>query len=351
MKSITDIADRLKRKPSDVVGIHLDTGATRVVRLRKAKDTVSVTGIDSLPPAELVQKGLEGAADGHVRPLVLPSRLRAPHACFALPSDTASVKLLSFSGPFDEKAQERIPASMGLSEAQDYRIATRVIIEGQGRAESRVLAVAMPGAHIQAVTQLLPHGTPAPYTAEVAPLAAITAFARFLGLSDAGEAVGVIEIGTTASAFALFKSGTPLLFRLFEFGTGTIVDTVKEMLKVDRETAEGIISDGAFDISQPVRKAMAPLIKQLIVSRDFVERRENCAVSSLYVGGHMGIWGALLDDLHAALDLEVVPWNPLEGLDIHEDAIPGHLADQIHEFAAAVGACLPVMEDSDESAS
>ncbi len=351
MAALADIADRFKRTPTDVVGIHLDTDATRVVRIRKMKETITVVGVDSLPPVALAQSAFEDVAEGHVQPMALPTRLRGQHACFALPADTAAVKLLSFSGPFDERARGRIPASMGLKDVNDYRIGTRVIVEGHGRAESRVLAVAMPGAHVHAVTRLLPSGTPAPYSAEVAPLAALTAFASFLERPAAGDAVGVIEIGTTSSAFALFKSGLPLLFRLFDFGTGTIVDTVKEMLKVDRETAQGIISDGAFDISQPVRKAMAPLIKQLIVSRDFVERRENCAVSNLYVGGHMGVWGALLDDLHAALDLKVETWDPLGGLQIAEDAIPGHIADQRHEFASAVGACLPIMEASDEPAS
>lgn len=283
--------------------------------------------------------------------MALPARLRAPYACLAVPADTASVKLLSFAGAFDERAQQRIPASMGLGDAGSYRVATKVIAEGHGKAESRVLAVAMPEEHVQAVTKLLPSGTPVPYTAEVAPLAGLTAFAAFLDRTHSGEAVGVIDMGTTTSAFALFKERLPLLFRLFEFGTNTIVDTVKEMLKVDRETAEGVISDGAFDISQPVRKAMAPLIKQLIVSRDFVERRENCNVSDLYIGGHTGIWGGLQDDLRSALDIQVETWDPLKGLEVAPDAIPGNLVNHTSEFAAAVGACLPTLTENDEPAS
>jgi len=350
MKSFKDIADQFKRKPSDVVGIDLDTSATRVVRMRKTGDVISLVGVDSLPPSELIQNNFEDAG-GHVQPMALPARLRAPHACLALPADTAAVKLLSFTGSFDERARERIPASMGLSDAGDYRIATKVIAEGHGRTESRILAVAMPDAHIHAASLLLPSGAPVPFSAEVAPLAALSAFTAFLDCVETGEAVGVINAGTNSSAFALFKDRLPLLFRLFEFGTGTIVSTVKEMLKVDRETAEGIIADGAFDISQPVRKAMTPLIKQLIVSRDFVERRENCTVSHLYVGGHMGIWGALLDDLRAALDVQVETWNPLGGLEVADGAVPEHLAEQKPEFAAAVGACMPVLTSDYEPAS
>ena len=90
MKSFKDIADQLKRKPNDVVGIDLDTSATRVVRMRVAGDVISLVGVDSLPPVELVQNNFEDAG-GHVQPMALPARLRAPHACLALPADTAAV--------------------------------------------------------------------------------------------------------------------------------------------------------------------------------------------------------------------------------------------------------------------
>ena len=50
-------------------------------------------------------------------------------------------------------------------------------------------------------------------------------------------------------------------------------------------SAQQILFDGSFDISQPIAEVMGPFEKQLIVSRDFVERRENCRINKIYAAG------------------------------------------------------------------
>ena len=121
---------------------------------------------------------------------------------------------------------------------------------------------------------------------------------------------------------------------------------MQSTLGVDRETAQGIITDGSFDISQSISDIMESLIKQMIVSRDFVERRENCHVSQLFVTGGLARSQDAIEDVRSAMDVEVEFWNPFEGMSISKDAVPPELEGKEWRLAAATGACLGVFEDT-----
>ncbi len=41
--------------------------------------------------------------------------------------------------------------------------------------------------------------------------------------------------------------------------------------------------NGSFDVSQLVKGAMEPFVKQLVISKHFIERRDNCHVSRVFV--------------------------------------------------------------------
>jgi len=340
MRSFKDIAEQLRRGPTDAVGFHLDEVATRAVRLRKVNDELTVTAAEIMPPATIA----EGENEVTALPLTVPSKLKAPYAGFAVQAREGMVKLLSFPGSFDGRYEEKIPAQMGLKDADGYRFSTNVVVDGHGRIESKVLAAAMPSDFIKSVLRLLPSGIPAPYSLEPACLSAFTTVLHFLEMQHGNQPVGAIEFGDSKSAFALFIDRCPVLLRRFDLGTETIVSNVQQTLKVDRETAEGIISDGAFDISQPIRKALSPLIKQLIVSRDFIERREDCSVGRIYASGALAHWGNVCADLRSALDLQIEAWDPFAAVAVAADALPENVDTRRHEFAAAIGACLGILE-------
>jgi len=155
----------------------------------------------------------------------------------------------------------------------------------------------------------------------------------------------VIDFGARISTFVLFNKGVLALIRRFDVGTDTLLDRVRETLGVDRETAEGIISDGAFDVSQSVTEVMEPLVKQLVVSRDFVERHENCHVVKVYVSGGLAASRNSLDELASSLGIEVDLWNPFEGLTIMPGVLTENLAGKEWRFSVAIGACLATFEE------
>ena len=183
-----------------------------------------------------------------------------------------------------------------------------------------------------------------PHSLEVSALAVLTAFETTFLNSRGDDPVGMLEFGARTSCLALFNKGNLALVRLFDIGTDAIVDKVKASLGVDWATAAGIVQDGAFDITQPLYEALSPLVKQITVSRDFVERREDCRIRNVFVSGGLSQASGALNELASMLGTETAPWSPLDQLSVASGAIPEELVGQEWRFTAAIGACLATLE-------
>jgi Tfp pilus assembly PilM family ATPase len=344
MRPFNDLLKNMQRGPVDVVGLDVGISGVKAVRLQKRDSEVVVAAVDILPGVNLAP--LMADPETTVPALELPPRIRARYGCVTLTGETSIVKLLTFPGHFDEKAAEKIVENMGIEDASKYRIAYKLVSEGHGRAESRVLTVAMPEDCARIAPQLLPGGYPVPFSIEVSGIASLTAFMRTLASRHAEDAVAAMDFGTNTSMFAIFNKGVLSLVRRFGFGSQGVLDKVREKLGVDAETAQGIITDGSFDVSQPLGEVMDPLVKQLVVSRDFVERRENCHISKIYVCGGLANSAGTIAEMKASLEMDADRWDPFEGLSIAKDALPETLAAHRWRFSAAVGACLGTFEET-----
>jgi Tfp pilus assembly PilM family ATPase len=344
MKSLKNMAGGWKKGPSDVVGLDIGTTGIKAVRMQKRETGITVLAAEVLPP---VARGKDGTAvAAPVTAVNLPQHLRARHGCLTVTGETAVIKLLTFPGAFDSKAEEKLVENLGIEEPAKYRIGYKVIAEGSGRSESRVLTVAVPDEHARLAPQLFPSGAPVPHSIEVAGLASMTTLLRSLGEKHKGGAVASIDFGTGMSTFAIFNKGILALVRRFSFGSTAVLDKVREKLGVDTETAQGILMDGSFDISQHVAEVMEPLTKQIVVSRDFVERRENCRVTHVYLSGGLAACGGLIEELKSAIEVDVDRWDPFDGLTLAPGALPEPLAAQRWRFSSAVGACLGCLEEA-----
>lgn len=331
----------LKRKISDLAGIDVGDSGVKVVRMQKSRDVVTLLAADILPPIARSpeETGAPFAA-------ALPPRLRGRYACLTVPGQDSIVKLLSFPGPFEPKMEGKLFENLGLKNPNAYRVGYKIAGDRGPRAESRVLAVAVPETELQAATGLLPTGVPAPYSLEVAGLATLTAFAHGPGQRHLSEAVGVIEFGASTSSFALFNRGTLAMVRRFGFGTNRLIDRLTESLGVDRDTAIGIVANNSFDIANTVNEVIETPVRQLVVSRDFVERRENCQVASLYVSGGLVLSHDAVDRIGATLGIEVHTWSPFENVKVADGAVPARLVGQDWRLASAIGACLGTFEET-----
>lgn len=337
MKTLTDWVKHFQRRRTDVVGVDVGTTALKVVRLKVVNRTPTVVAIDLLPAVALL------AGAGVPVPVVLPKVLHGRHVALAYSGPGALVKLLTFPTHSEKTPETQVNELMGLADASDYRMAYELVSET--RTEMRALAVAMPDQSAARLCALFPSGTPAPYSIEVSGLASMTAFVRGPGRRHLEEAVAVVDFGASVTMVAFYNKGALSLIRKFDFGASAILKTVREALGVDAEVAQGILADGSFDVSQAIRQAMESFLQQFVISRDFVERREDCHIVGLYIcGGIAGMQG-WARELQSAAGLEPVSWNPFGEMAMLPTAIPDSLKGQEARFTAALGAAWAVLDE------
>ncbi|MBL7114658.1 MAG: pilus assembly protein PilM [Kiritimatiellae bacterium] len=338
----SELLKKFKRAPGDLVGVDIGTKAIKAVRMRRQATggyTVTAAGImelptppDDQPPIAQLSSALENMS--------LPGKLKARNASIALSGSSAIVKLLSYPGRFDSAAEEKIIGNLGIQNPEEFRISYRVLEEGRGRSESRVLAVAISEEEAETAMSAFSVGLPAPFSLGIAELASLTAFASGPLTDWDNDAIGFLEFGGSSTLLAFFNKGKLSLIRQFNVGSTAIEQRVQRSLGVDKETARGIMRDGAFDISKPLMDICQPLIRQLAVSRDFIERREDCRIGVLYVNGSITQHEDVMEELRTSLDAESRTWNPFDHVNVSPNAIPEALKGQEWRLSSALGACL-----------
>ena len=180
--NVKELIDRFKTYPGDLVGVDVGSTAIKVAHVRKTGDEIALIGVEllesqSLPSAvDGDEEGDAGVEVEDVQPLELSPSTKGKYAALCVTGTDAVVKLLSFPGAFDDSAIDKIITSLGLDDPDEYRIGYKLIAEGHGKAETKVLGVALPESLAVVAPQLFPSGTPAPYSIEVSGLAAMTSF-------------------------------------------------------------------------------------------------------------------------------------------------------------------------------
>ena len=209
-----------------------------------------------------------------------------------------------------------------------------------------MLTVAVPEADAQAVLSHVAVGAPAPYAMELSGLAALNACLSGPGAQHAQEAVCIIECGSRVSFMAIFNKGALILARKIDVGGESIAAHVQKQLGLDSETAQSILAEGAIDISQAVREVIDPFLRQLTISRDFVEREENCRIKTAYISGGMALSTYWTNEIKRATGMDVQSWNPFDQLTLAPGALPERLEGQQPRFASAIGAALGILRES-----
>lgn len=324
--------------------MELDPDATRCVRFKRVGDSLTVPVVQVLPPVDLSEKVLQNVES--LPALNLPKPLAARSVAVALPGADALVKLLNLPGQVGDDVFDKVKEHLGL-EGEGHRIGFQEVASGNAR-ETRLLAVAVPDALARAACRLFPSGNPVPCSIEVGGVAALTAFEEGPLTGHAGDAVGVIELGPRATFVAFFNKGELVLVRKFDFGLWDLLDRIQKELGLDRPTVIGLMADNAFDVSQAIKEVSEPFIKQMIISRHFVERRENCHVTRMYVPGGPSIPSDWINEVKSAMGFDVDFWDPfaVPRFKLPADGLGDELDAQRPRFAAAIGAGLGALSES-----
>lgn len=337
MKQIKKLLeDRLTQYRSvDLVGVDFSTTATKVVRLRKSKDEVSLMGIDLLPAVDFSIAA---------RRVELPRNLSAHYACLAYSGPSSMVRMVNAPLTGDETTLPDAKLRELLNAKEDYRVSARLIKKGQGRQDSNFLAAAIPSDDVSFLLNMFPAGPPAPASVEVAGLSYISAFSHAQASEYEDEAICLIEAGESGSHFAFLNKGVVVLVGKFDAGGAMMRSKVGADLGVDDDLAGTIIADRSINISTTVLDVMTPFLKQLSISKDFIERHQSCRISKVYVSGGVSLISHWTEMVGQYLHAEVVRWNPFENIQCDPELLPDELAQQAPRFAAAVGAAIGGIE-------
>lgn len=324
------IANALHSVPKDVVAIEISPDEMRAVRMQRSRDGITIEAV-------LRTEGylLEDDGDSALAPLTLPTALRARHAGFTYSGSGAVAKAVTIAGSTGAITHASVAEAIGGVSRDTHRLGFRLLREGTRRQGNLILAAAIPESVAAACAHLLPTGRPGPYALETAP---VSLMANFLGTSGNKEAsCACVHFDTHTTVFAFFSEGLPQLVRTLELGSNAVLARIQRKLGVDRETADDIVMAGAFDVSAPVGEIMAPLLRQLMLSRDFVERHGNPPVSSIHVCGGGILSSVFAEQLSATTRLEARTWNPFEGTTLRDGVLPEQDLHQEWRYAAAIG--------------
>lgn len=338
MDVFRELLHRVVKGPKDVVGLDLAGGNVKAVRLRREKGEIHLVAADFLPGLSIPPP--EGQA---VESLILPKALCAHYAALAVPAPEALVKLLHMPGRFSEKDEHTLLANLGAGQDDSCRIGYSVISSSGARGETRILAVAFPEENASAAVALLPKGRPAPCSLEVSGLAALSGIAHGLGEGLTGKTVGILEGGETMTTFAVFHNGNLVLIRRFEFGLKSATAKTAEKLGVDIATAQVLMSDSSFDVSSILQQSLESSFKQIVISKEFVERRENCRLSEILLSGALSSLRGMEEAVKQFLGVDVRKWNPFAGFVVPSGVLPESLSGGEAQFTAAFGAAVAVL--------
>jgi len=328
--------DRLKRgaAPQEIVAVDFSQAEVKCARLRQTNGKVQLIAADGLPH---IQDGTAADQKNVRRLLSLPKHLLCRCAALCLPGKNALVKLLNIPGHLDNGSEARIRENMGIG-AGDYRIGYKVLGGSHGRVETKLLTVALPENETQRYLDYFSSGWPVPVAVELAGLAAINAFISGYLDSCADESVGVVQFEDDVSFFAFIHKKELVLIRKYDFGRDHMLNAIQSRLNVNRATALNVASDQSFDISQMIKEVCDPFVRQMVISKHFVERRENCHVSRIFIPGAAPASHRLAHEINVASEAEVEQWNPSKAVIVQPEAIAPRLAGQYSLFAASIGA-------------
>jgi Tfp pilus assembly PilM family ATPase len=333
---------RFKPNVNDVAGIDLDPSGTPIVRIRRAEAGFALIGADIMPGA---LSSIEDDTD-KPQPLEVPPKLRAKFGAIAVGSSKAVVKLVSLPGQMDAASENKLVDALGLDNPETYRIGHKPITEGHNRSESRVLVAAIPEAMAARVPRLLPSGFPVPHAMEVSDLAILTAFIHAQQSTPVNGGQVLIHFGNAGTVYAIFSKTNLALVRRFDVGTSALLGRIQDSYGVDENTAKGMLSDSAFDISNLVKDLLDPLTKQMVMGRDFVERRENCRTEKVFASGDLASSPNALAELHSALGVKIATWDPFAAVKDGRDNLSAEHGKQSWRFAAALGAAIAAIEET-----
>ncbi|HEY5653098.1 MAG TPA: pilus assembly protein PilM [Pontiella sp.] len=320
------------QKLSSIVGIDFGTTATKLVKLKSGgKGSLELIGIEMLPPVDF---------EAPVSQVVLPDELRSNYCALAYSGSSAVVRMVNTPLDADEKTNPQTKLRGLLNVGEDFRASASLLVRGAGKKDSSLLAAAVPLKDVEYMLKMFPSGPPAPASLEVSGLSFITAFLNAHGSDCKDSTVCLVEAGETVTHYAFISKGTIVLLGKFAFGGRTLRKKLASDLGVDEELAASILEDRSINISTSINAVMNPFVKQLSISKDFIERHQGCRVEKFYASGGLSLLSGWVSEFGSMVHTDVETWNPLNNIEVDSSVISPELEKEATRFSAAIGAAI-----------
>jgi Tfp pilus assembly PilM family ATPase len=320
-----------QRGPTDLVGVDFSSTATKIVRLKNQKGGLSLTGLDLLPAVDFTQAASR---------MELPRNMLTNYGCLAYTGAAAVVRMVNAPLPGSDESLPEEKLRELLNVTEDYRVSARLVKRGKGRQDSSLLAAAVPRDDVRYLLNMFPAGPPAPASLEVSGLAFVSAFLHARGAECEDTAICLLEAGESVSHFVFLNKHSVVLVGKLAFGAKSLRAKLAADLGVDDELAASILNDRSINISTSLSSVMAPPLKQLSISKDFIERHQGCRVSKVYVSGGLSLLPNWSTEVGHLLHAEIGTWSPLENIEVDTEILSDELKKQATRFSAAIGAAI-----------
>ncbi len=323
-----------------MLGLDFATTGVKMVRVRRAKGALAVVGVNMLPPFDLTAKG---------ETISIPREMRTNYVALGATFERSVFRVVYLPLAAEDTADNLQPKLREqLSVGEDFRASFQVLSKGGAKQDSALLAVAVPETDAKALLAQFAAGAPAPYSMEVAGIATLNAFLSTREHSLSDQAVCLIESGARVTTMTFLERGKMVLTGKFNVGGDTLKSIIQTQLGVDADMARTIMSGGSIDISSSVKEVMTAFLRQLSISRDFVERQKKCRVAQLFLSGGMSQSPYWVQAIQETLGMNGTVWDPFEGMEVAPEAIPDAFASQRHRFAAALGVVVGAFDSGRE---
>lgn len=321
-------------KITDVLGMDFGSTSTKLVRLRKSGDKLSLVDADVMPNFDL-----EGE-DGNTT-LSVPKKLNAPYAAAAVTSRDSHVRFMFISSKLSDtkSIRQRVGKSLGLG--KEYRVGYSMVEKGREEIDHKVLAAAIPHDQVQVLRGLMPQHHPSLLSLEVAGLSALNSFSHTPAVTDAEGIVCYLEAGATSLFISFFLEGKLRLVRKFDHGSLYIQRRIQDVLNINEDDALTVLFEDASPLLDQGMDPINTMTQELSISCKFVERNENSQIQEIYASGGLSYspyWNYVIEEVMGA---EVQVWNPFESNGITSYPKGVHGVESM--FSPAVGAALAVL--------
>ena len=313
-----------------LIGFDFGSDSFKAVQLERIKNQYTLVAADIFPPVDITNPSVSLPE--------LPEIFNASYAALCLSHDQSAIRILTLPDIGDSTAQIREQFGPGT----DFRF-TQLPISPPGTKPSRILAAALPEKVIEAGLSLFQSGPPALCNLEISGASTIAAALFTLGEEAAQGPLCFLDVGARATFVFFMNRGDPVLIRKYDVGSARFLEKVQAELHVDQATAIGVLHEGAVDLTKIFHGAMDSVVRQIVISRDFVERNEKCRIGKIFCSGALStslFWRQMLRDM-AAMDVE--QWNPLDRIAVRPGGFPAVLQGMETRFSGALGVALNVM--------